>query len=190
VHAHREPARVVVGDLLRGRAVDHDAVAVEVVVEEARQRLEIGRLDARGLGHEHARGAVEAVVREAHEVALERGRHLEVQPEVVEHLALAGELIGVDDPPRVAQLRDELGADDAGGADDGDRELGVGEGERRVRRAQRLRAVLLLHDDRDLSLGRALRNDADVDARVRHRLGEGGAGARAESHALADDGHD
>ena len=37
---------------------------------------------------------------------------------------------------------------------------------------------------------RAPRDGADVDAGGRHRLGEGGAGAAAEGHALADDGDD
>ena len=68
--------------------------------------------------------------------------------------------------------------------------LRVGEGECGVRGAQRLRAVGARDADRDLALGRSLRDGADVDAGVGHGLGEGGAGARAEGHALADDGDD
>ena len=37
---------------------------------------------------------------------------------------------------------------------------------------------------------RALRDRADVDARVGHCLGEGGTHPRSEGHALPDDGHD
>mmetsp|Transcript_46195 Transcript_46195/g.148848 ORF Transcript_46195/g.148848 Transcript_46195/m.148848 type:complete len:442 (+) Transcript_46195:2672-3997(+) len=71
-----------------------------------------------------------------------------------------------------------------------DGHLCVREGERGVRGAQRLGALLPLHHQRDLPLRRALRDGADVDARRGHRLCEGCAGARPEGHPLADDGHD
>jgi hypothetical protein len=100
--------------------------------------------------------------------------HLEVEAQVVEHLASTCHLWVVDDALGRCELTEQLLAHHPCRADDGDGELRVREGESGMRGAESLGAVLLLDADRDLALRRALRNGAHIDARVGHRFQEGG----------------
>ena len=59
-----------------------------------------------------------------------------------------------------------------------------------VHRAERARGLLAVDDHRDVALGRALRDRADVDAGGAERVEQLGGDARRAGHAVADDGED
>mmetsp|Transcript_8887 Transcript_8887/g.21327 ORF Transcript_8887/g.21327 Transcript_8887/m.21327 type:complete len:263 (+) Transcript_8887:1684-2472(+) len=133
---------------------------------------------------------VKTVIVERHPRRACYARDLEVEAQIRQPLL---------DFPRDCSRQDSAGFDQllhqrsphlSSGADKSDREPRVTESQRGVGGAKRARAVRLLHHNGDLTLRRALGNRAHVHARVGHRLGEGGADARAECHALAHDGDD
>eukprot|EP00982_Pelagococcus_subviridis_P011991 31135-Pelagococcus_subviridis.AAC.22 len=178
VDAALEPLLVVRRHLLGRGAVDDDLVRRPGVDDVLRERGHVHRRRARLVillprvqvqrdvvvaGEEHLRDARDADDSEVDaEVRLELG-------ELLLHLS-------------EERLPDEPGADEADGHDR------LAEVEAAVHRVQRLGDVVLVHDDGDVVLGRALRDRDDVHRGRRERFEDARGDAADLAHVLADHG--